>query len=68
MTNTTRNKILNYKDTVNSIYVKDEISSTLKINPSEYEHSLFIDPHYKYSITGNLRIVGNTKSRKLLIN
>ena len=68
MTNTIRNEILIYKDTVNSIYVNDEISSTSKINPSEYEHSPFIDPHYRYSIAGNLRIVGNTKSRKMLIN
>ena len=66
LTNTTRNKILNYKDTVNSIYVEDEISSTLITDPCQCEHSLFIYPHHKHIITDDLRIVGNSKLRKLL--
>ena len=37
---TTRNKISNYKDTVNSIHVEDEISFTSNIDPCECENCL----------------------------
>ena len=57
LTNAIKNKILNYKDTVNSIYAEDEIS----FDPCECEHSPFIDPHHKHIITGDIRIVGNSK-------
>ena len=71
MTNTIRNKILNYKDIVSSIYAQDEISFTLNTDPCECEHFPFIDPDHKQSLSlslsiliiitiiGDLRIVGN---------
>ena len=66
LTNTIRNKILNYKDTVSSIYVEDEILFTLNTDLCECEHSPFIDSHHKHIIIGHLRVVGNSKLRKLL--
>ena len=66
LTNTIRNKILNYKDTFNSIYVEDKFSFILNTDPRECEHSPFIDPHHKYIITDDLKISGNSKLRKLL--
>ena len=57
---------MNYKATVNSIYVEDKISFTLNTDPRKCEHSLFIDPNHKHIITGDLRIVGNSKLWKLL--
>ena len=71
MTNTIRNKILNYKDIVSSIYAQDEISFTLNTDPCECEHFPFIDADHKQSLSlslsiliiiiiiGDLRIVGN---------
>ena len=45
---TIRNTISNYKDTVNWIYVEDEISFTLNTDLCKCEHSPFIDPHNKH--------------------
>lgn len=60
-------KILNYRDTVSSIYVEDEIWFTLNTYPCECEHSLLIDPHHhKHIFTGDLKILGNSKLSKLL--
>ena len=67
LTNTIRNKISNYKGTFNATYVVDEISFTLNTDPCECEHFPFIDPHHKHITTGDLRIVGKFKLRKLLI-
>ena len=64
MTNTTRNKISNYKDTVSLIYFEEEISFILNVDPRECEHSLFIDPHHNHIIIGNLRIAGSSKLQK----
>ena len=66
MNNPIRNKILNHKDTVNSIPVEDEISFTLNTDPCECEHSPFIEIHNKHIITGDLRIVGDSKLQELL--
>ena len=57
LTNTIRNTILNYKDTVNSKYVADKTSC---------EHFQFIEPYHKHIITIDLRIVVNFKLRKFL--
>ena len=59
--NTIRNKLLTYKDTVNSIYVENEILFALNTDSCECEHSPFIDPHHKHITTGDLRIAGNSK-------
>ena len=63
---TIRNKILNYKDTVESIYVDDEVSFIRDTTPCDCESSTFCDPHHKHIITGDLRLIENTKLRKLL--
>ena len=66
LNNTIRNKILNYKETVNSITVDEEVSFTLNSEPCDCENSSFCDPDHKHIITGDLRIVENSKLRKLL--
>ena len=66
LSSTIRNKIFNYKDTVNSIYFDDEISFALNTDPCQCSKSPFIDSHHKHVITGDLRIVENAKLRKLL--
>ena len=63
---TIRNKILNYKDAVNSIYTDEEISFPLNTDPCECEQSAFCNSDHKHIITGDLRIVENSKLRKLL--
>ena len=52
---TIRNKILNYKETVDSIFVDDEVSFTLNSEPCDCLNSPFSDPHHKHIITGDLR-------------
>ena len=67
MVNAIRNKILNYQDNVNSIYVENEISCTLNTDHFESDHSPFIDHlHHKHITTGDFRIVGNSRPWKLL--
>ena len=63
---TIRNKILNYKDAVESIYVDDEVSFSLNTTLCECQNSPFCDPHHKHIITGDLRLIENMKLRKLL--
>ena len=58
-TNLIKNKILNYKNTVNLIYVEDKILFKLNTDRCICEHSSFIDPHQKHIITGGLRTVAN---------
>ena len=62
---TIQNNILNYKDTVESIYV-DNVSFTRNATPCECETSTFCDPHQKHIITADLRLIKNNKLRKLL--
>ena len=66
MGNTIRNKILNYKDAVDSILVDDEVSFALNSEPCNCENSSFCDPYHKHVITGDLRVVQNAKLRQLL--
>ena len=61
LTNTIRNRVSNYRDTVNSIFVENEISFILNDHLCEREHSPFIVPHHKHIITGDLRIARNSK-------
>ena len=48
---TKRNKILNYKDGVNSIYVDEEVLFSLKTDLRDAEKSKFCDPHYTHIMT-----------------
>ena len=66
LTNIIRNKILNYKHAVNSIYVKEKILFNLNTNSCACEHSPFIDSHHKHNITGDLRFARDSKLQKLL--
>ena len=64
--NTVRNKILNYKETVNSIFADEEVSFSLDTDPCECANSSFKDPHHQRIISGDLRIIENSKLRRLL--
>ena len=63
---TIRNKILNYKETVNSISVDEEVSFCLNTDTCDCAESEFCDPHHKHIITGDLRLIKNSKLRKLM--
>ena len=63
---TIRNKILNYKETVDSIFIDDEVSFSLDSDPCDCSSSQFSDAFHKHVVTGDLRIVENQKLRKLL--
>ena len=58
-----RNKIFNYKETVESIIVEENVCKSLKA--CECESSTFCDNDHGHVITGDLRIVKNSKLRKL---
>ena len=64
LSNTIRNKIFNYKDTVESINITN-INSYIP-EPCDCHNSEYIDKDHKHVLTGDLRIVGNSKLRKLL--
>ena len=63
---TVRNKILNYKDTVNSIFLEEDGPFTMNSSSCDCENSQFCDPDHKHIITGDFRFVENGKLRKLL--
>ena len=62
-----RNKILNYKDAVNSVQIEvDEDVSVVHNLPScDCSSSPFSDPYHKHIVTGDLRIIENQKLRWL---
>ena len=64
--NTIRTNILNCKDVANSIYVDKEVLFSLTTDLCDCEKSKFCNPHHKYIITGDLRIIENKKFRKIL--
>ena len=68
-----RNKIMNYEKTVKSIHhvTDDDVSFTLNSEtkspfPCFCSGSSFCDPHHGHIVTGDLRIIENSKLRKLL--
>ena len=63
---TVRNKIFNYKQTVNDISINGEATLDPYINLCNCNNSTFSDPQHGHIITGDLRIVENGKLRKLL--
>ena len=63
---TIRNKILNYKETVNSMSVDEEVSFCLNTDTCDCAESEFCDPHHKHIITGDLRLIKNSKLCKLM--
>ena len=64
--NTIRNKVLNYKDTVNSIFIDDEVSFSTETDTCQCDISPFKDKDHGHILTGDLRIIENAKLRKLL--
>ena len=67
-----RNKIMNYEETVRSIQhmTEGEISMTLSSDsnslfPCTCKESSHSDPHHGHVVTGDLRIIENSKLRKL---
>ena len=62
---TIRNKILNYKDAVESIKIDGEVSFSSS-GTCECKNSEFCDSHHGHIITGDLRLIGNKKLRSLL--
>ena len=63
LTKPVRNKILNYKETVQSlsIEVDDDVSFIRNIYDCSCEKSEFCDPYHKHIVTGDLRFVSNSK-------
>lgn len=57
-----RNKILNYKETVDSI----DFNKDIEEYPCDCAQSTFCNPDHGHIITGNLNIVENSKLRSLL--
>ena len=54
---TIRNKIVNYKEAVNYLYVDENVSFFLYTDQCDCADSFFCDPHHKHIITGDLRII-----------
>ena len=62
-----RNKILNYKEAINSVHIDidEDVSIVHNLPSCECSSSPFCDPHHKHIVTGDLRIIENQKLRKL---
>ena len=60
---TVRNKLLNYKEATNSSFAGEEVAFSLNC---ECEHSQICDPFRKHIITGDLRIINNSKLTTLM--
>ena len=64
---TIRNKILNYKETVSSIDTIDDITYGTGIVECDcQQHKDFVDENNGHVGTGDLRIITNSKLRKLV--
>ena len=63
-----RSKILNYKETVSSLntFVDEDVSFIENLPSCDCINSEFCDPHHKHIVSGDLRIITNTKLRKLI--
>jgi len=66
LTNTIRNKILNYKDTVSNIEVNDSESYGTGLRSCNCSSSDFVDQHHGHVLTGDLRIIENVHLRQLI--
>ena len=62
-----RSKILNYRETVSSlkVHIDDDLSFVENLPSCNCADSEFCDPHHKHIVSGDLRIITNTKLRKL---
>ena len=66
MEGTIRNKIFNYKQTVSEIDSDDLYTYGTGLASCDCENSEFCDPNHGHIVTGNFRIIGNQKHRKLV--
>ena len=67
--NPIRNKILNYKETINSLSFKQVSNNKVVLEnlpECNCSKSSFCDPAHEHVVTGNLNIINNNKLRKLL--
>ena len=60
------NKILEYKETVQSVIVDDEVSFSSSARTCNCERSTFRDENHGHIIRGDLGLITNTKLRRLL--
>ena len=63
---TIRNKIFNYKDTVENINTSDLETFGTGISECDCHNSDLCDEHHRHIITGDLRLITNTRLRKLI--
>ena len=66
LNNTIRNKIFNYKQTVNEIDVSDKSTYGTGLTSCQCHNSSFVDDNYGHIATGDLRFIENSVLRKLL--
>ena len=57
---------MNYKDIVNSIFIDENVSFILNTDLYDCEKLKFCNQYHKHIITGDLKIIENKKTRKLL--
>ena len=66
LTSTIRNKILNYKDTVSNIDIHDADTFGTGLHTCDCSTSEFVDQHHKHVLTGDLKIIENSRLRQLI--
>ncbi len=66
LTPTIRNKIFNYKETVDSINTVDLETFGTNLTSCECQNSPFIDQHHGHIMTGDLSFIKNNHLRKLI--
>ena len=65
LNNTIRNKIFNYKATVNEIDVNDKSTYGTGLATCQCQNSSFVNNNYGHIATGDLRFIENASLRKL---
>ena len=66
LTSTIRNKIFNYRDTVNNIDVNDQLTYGTNLPSCDCHESPFVDNDHSHVMTGDLRIIENYHLRKVI--
>jgi len=66
LSSTIRNKLFNYKDTVNNINIDDQLTYGTNLINCECHKSSFVNKDHGHIVTGDLRIIENKHLRKLI--
>jgi len=66
LSSTIRNKIFNYKDTVNNIDINADLGYGTNLPTCDCKNSTFVDADHGHIVTGDLRIIENRHLRKLI--